>query len=107
MKILVILFSLLATPLFAQEIIINPTNTQLQWDHDRQHVTHFNLVIDGVITNLGLPEENEITFPALTPGEHVIIVQACNSDLEICVASDPFEIQVIVLTKPTNLRIRQ
>ena len=86
-----------------------PASTRLAWDHDGVATDRYELVVDnGTPTDLGKPtptgQTYDVAFPALTPGQHTLIVRACN--IAGCAASAPFPVSVVVIpTPPTTLRI--
>jgi len=102
---------LLASAAAAQTQVPSPTppSTKLAWDHDGVNTDGYKLVVDGAATDLGKPapvtgQTYEVPFPALTPGTHTLIVQACN--LAGCASSAPFPVQVVVVpAAPGALRI--
>lgn len=54
----------------------------LEWEHDGTGVTHFRLCVDGTCQNIA-PERPQgdtwrYALPLLPPGEHRLVVQACN-----------------------------
>ena len=87
---------------------------KLAWDHDGINTAGYALTVDGTRTDLLLTpvcavvsavRSCEIPFPALTPGEHVLIVSAYNVAGES--ASDPFPVVVMVVPgKPVNIKIK-
>lgn len=117
---LVLAFLLCAAPLFAQTprkvaYPVTPT-TFLGFTHDGFNTENYGIRIDGgartVITvqNVGASTTNpgwfefETAFPALTPGLHVLIVDACN--FAGCGLSDPFAVELVAVpAKPGSLRI--
>lgn len=97
---------------WAQTPVPSPTppTIKLGWDHDGINTDGYKLSIDGTVTVItptcvaGTPRTCEIPFPALTPGNHTILVIAFNAAGEA--ASDPFLVTVFVQpAKATNLRI--
>lgn len=66
-----------------------PPTTKLGWTHTGVNVAGFRLVVDGVQTDLGNvprvpittanPTLYSVPFPALTPGNHIIVVLAYNT----------------------------
>lgn len=98
-------------PATAQTQVPSPTpaTTKLAFDHDGINTDTYKLVVDGVATDLGKltpvsGQTYETPFPALTPGPHSIVVQACN--IAGCSASTPFPVSVVVVpTPPGALRI--
>jgi hypothetical protein len=104
---------LLAVPVFAQTPVPSPTASKLSWDHDGVNTDGYKLQIDGgeklavtatcaVVNGV---RSCELPFPALTPGNHALVVLAFNIAGEA--ASDPFAVVVVVVPgKPVNVRIK-
>ncbi len=85
-----------------------PTTTRLMWDHDGLNVESWKLHLDAteepITPTKEAAEAWSIPFPALTPGEHVLKVSACN--IGGCGTSDPFAVKVVVIpAKPSALRV--
>lgn len=104
-----ILFLLLPTLAHAQTNVTPGQNTRLAWDHDGVNVERFEIKADGalVATVPFVFQQNgtyDAPFPALTPGNHSLVVAACN--IAGCADSDPFLVRVVVVpAKPINVRI--
>jgi hypothetical protein len=90
----------------------SPNTAKLAWDHDGVNTDGYALAIDGTravvqatCAVVATVRSCEMPFPALTPGDHVLIVSAFNAAGEA--AADPFRVTVFVApTKPTNTRIK-
>lgn len=87
---------------------------RLAWDHDGIATTGYRLVIDGqapteVAATCAVEAATKVRtcavpFPALTPGEHTIVVVAYNA--QASASSEPFAVVVYVdPAKPVNIRI--
>ncbi|HMN09320.1 MAG TPA: hypothetical protein PKC83_11090 [Gemmatimonadaceae bacterium] len=113
---LIVLVALLTATIGAAEVVAQtqvpsptPASTRIAWDHDGLNTDRYELVVDGKVTDLGkLTPANgttyEVPFPALTPGPHTLVLQACN--VAGCAASPPFPVSVIVQpSAPSPLRI--
>jgi hypothetical protein len=88
-----------------------PSTVKLAWEHDGINTDRYELIVDGgAPTNLGKLQPvtgstYEAPFPALTPGTHVLLLQACN--IAGCSASAPLSVSVVVVpTAPQSLRIK-
>lgn len=118
--LLICVFSTIAEAQNSPQVIplpIPPT-TRLGWNHDGMNITGFRLIIDGKPTNLGIVPRTPITatvpvpyvvpFPAMTPGNHIIVVQAYNGGTDGMISN---ELQVVIgvtaPTAPTQLTIIQ
>ena len=97
----------------AQTTVPLPTTSKLSWDHDGVNTDGYKLQIDGgeklaVTATCAITSgvrSCEIPFPALTPGNHTLIVIAWNIAGEA--GSDPFAVTVVVVpAKPVNIRIK-
>lgn len=87
-----------------------PATTRLAFDHDGLNTDRYELVVNAQApVDLGrlapvTGQTYEIPFPALTPGQHTLLVRACN--ISGCAASPPFPVSVIVQpSAPSPLRI--
>ena len=103
---------LTASSAWAQTPVPSPTpaNTKLGWTHDGINTDRYLLIVDsGTPADLGrltpvTGQEYEIPFPALTPGQHTLLVCAENIAGRAC--SAPFPVSVIVQPAPPgSLRI--
>ena len=116
MKVSVMIASVLLTAVLAGEVMgqtqvpsPTPATTRLCWDHDGANLDRFTLAVDaGTPSDVGKPAPTGQTycvpFPALTPGNHTLVVAACN--IAGCSASAPFPVSVVVVpTPPGTLRI--
>ena len=113
------LLLLVASAAFAQTTRKVPypvgPQTYLGFDHDKVNTETYGLRIDGgertVITPVEVGPAGtagwfafEVPFPALTPGLHLLVVDACN--IAGCALSDPFAVELVALpAKPGQLRI--
>lgn len=100
---LVLLFA--ATGL-AQTPVPSPTpaTTSVAWDHDGVNVDSFKLLSDGAVVSTMPSTDRKAAFPALTPGMHTLVVQACN--IAGCASSTPLVVRIVVVpSNPTNIRI--
>lgn len=112
-KLLVVALALCVLPVAAQTPVPSPTppTTTLWWDHDGVNTSGYALTVDGVRAVVDATcsvregvRQCIIPFPALTPGNHVLIVSAFNDAGEAL--SDPFPVIVFVQpAKPTNIKI--
>lgn len=82
-----------------------PATLRLAWDHDGINTDLFKVLADGVVVTDNIPSTaRAVAFPALTPGNHSLTVQACN--LAGCSSSAPLLVVVVVMPAPaTNLRL--
>ena len=68
-------------------VLVGQPAPKLEWNHDRVNTTRYEVVIDGVVTNLGYPDPvsgsgpyvHQAPLPALTVGTHTLSVRACNN----------------------------
>ena len=79
--------------------------TKISWDHDGANTDRFELrVDDGPYTDLGKPVGNVVPFPAMTPGDHVLLICAANFAGRAC--APPFPVSLVVVpTAPSAVRI--
>ena len=73
---------------------------ELRWEHDGSNVTHFDVCVDGRCEQGAAQRVSEggatwrMSVPAMTEGEHALVVRACNE--ASCTAGAP-EVFVRVL----------
>jgi hypothetical protein len=110
----VLILVLVALPSAGQTPVPSPTPpaTLLSWDHDGVNTDGYALAVDGVrsvvtatCAVVASVRSCTVPFPALTPGQHTLIVSAYNVAGES--AADPFLVNVVVKPlKPVNIRIK-
>jgi len=104
----------LSGSVWAQTPVPSPTpaTTRIAFDHDGVNTDGYKIKIDTaepvalVAECAGTGEARTCTapFPALTPGQHSLVIIAFNAAAEA--ASDPFLVTVFVQpAKPLNIRI--
>lgn len=83
----------------AQNSVPSPPGTALlTWDYSGPDPEWFEVVADNAPpASVGLPERDarnalSVPFPLLFPGQHVIVIRACNA--EGCTPSEPFYVNV-------------
>lgn len=116
--IIALVFLLFAAAAHAQVVVPPSGNRSIQWDHDGVDVEKFVVLSDNVVVVDNIPTTPctsctpvtpglkvfSVAFPALTPGNHTLHVQACN--VAGCGVSDPLGIRIVVIpSKPLNFRV--
>lgn len=121
-KMLLVLVLLLGVcSVSAAQVVVPPSgNRSVRWDHDMVDTDKYVLKSDSVIVtdNIAVTPCDpdcggpitaglrvfQTPFPALTPGNHTLTVEACN--LAGCNASEGLAIRLIVIpSRPLNLRL--
>ncbi len=101
---------------WAQPAVIptpTPATTRLVWSHDGQRLVRFEVRDElGALLLTLAPQtpqagDYDVPFPALTPGEHVLHVSACNEAGCSAPASLPVRVIVAVPAPPTRLRVQE
>lgn len=90
----------------------SPNTLKLAWDHDGLNTDGYALTVDGVravvtptCAVVNTVRTCEMPFPALTPGDHTLIVSAFNAAGEA--SADPLLVTVFVKpAKPGNVRLK-
>ena len=110
------LLTLVATAASAQ-VTVGP-GTQIGWDQpttEIANVARYEAQIDtGAFTDVGkvlataTPPPNmttyKLTLPALTTGNHALVVRACPAAGACTAASSPFSFTMFILSVPTGVR---
>jgi len=86
-----------------------PASARLMWDHDGVNTDRYLLIVDGgAPTDLGKPTPTAgtyaVPFPALTPGNHSLVLCAENIAGRGCTA--PLTVALVVVpTMPTQFKV--